>query len=206
MAPSVVEKVFEPFFTTKEVGKGTGLGLAQVWGFAKQSGGHVEIESQIGRGTIVKLYIPESSEPAKADQSHVSNDEPGGAETILVVEDDDNVRNIVVETLSELGYHLVVARDGPEALAALRIEGQIDLLFTDQVMPNGITGLELAHQARVLRPGIKVLLCSGYAKRIATMNGEERFPLIAKPYRRADLARKLRSVLEESALSGQSLP
>ena len=134
-----------------------------------------------------------------SDIKRIDADEPGGSEAILVVEDDENVRTIVVEMLSDLGYRIMVARDGKEALEVLSSDAPIDLLFTDQIMPNGISGLELAHHAGRLKPGIKVLLCSGYARAVkGDGGGDEVFPVIAKPYRSADLAQKVRTILGQT--------
>ncbi len=145
MDPETLDKVFEPFFTTKPVGKGTGLGLSQVYGFVKQSGGHVKIYSEPGRGTTVRLHLPRylGEEDAPSDE-----DEPlapeGESETILIVEDDEDVRSYSVESLRELGYRVLEAHDGPAALRILERDQAIDLLFTDVVLPNGLTGAQIA--------------------------------------------------------------
>jgi CheY-like chemotaxis protein len=199
MAPETMERIFEPFYTTKEVGKGSGLGLAQVWGFVTQTGGRVGVESALGSGTTFTLLLP----LAETDQAVVPKVEPPsplkrGAERILVVEDDDDVRAMTAATLEELGYRTVIARDGPEALAALGKEPDVDLLFSDYVMP-GMSGAELARTAQERCPGLKVLLTSGYAKHAQLGDGTsaDGFPLLPKPYRAEELAAKIRVVLDE---------
>jgi PAS domain S-box-containing protein len=198
MSADVVERAFEPFFTTKEVGKGTGLGLSQVYGFAKQSGGTASIESKIGEGTTVRIYLPRGSGQAKSAtvvREGLGETSFAGA-TILVVEDDPDVREMVVGTLSDLGYRILVATNGPEALATLNRDRSVDLLFTDIVMPAGMSGAELARRAARLRPDLKVLLSSGYARE-ANQSHSARldFPFIAKPYRPAALGKKVEEVL-----------
>jgi PAS domain S-box-containing protein len=203
IAPDVLDKVFEPFFTTKEIGKGSGLGLSQVYGFTRQSGGHVAIDSEVGGGTTIKLYLPLSGEAPDADADVQDREARGGAETILIVEDDADVQDVAIDALDSLGYRTVLARDGRDALAVLRSRDDIDLLFTDQVMPGGLSGTELAREARALRPTLAVLLTSGYAKQVAT-NGRraQGFPMIAKPYRRADLAAGVRAALHRRGANG----
>jgi signal transduction histidine kinase/CheY-like chemotaxis protein len=200
MSPETIERIFEPFYTTKEVGKGSGLGLAQVWGFITQSGGRVGVDSALGRGTTFTLLLP-LTETAPAAAPKVEAPPPlerGGAETILVVEDDNDVRAMTAATLEELGYKTVIACDGPEALAALDKNEVIDLLFSDYVMP-GMSGAELARAAQEQRPGLKVLLTSGYAKHAALRDGNsaDGFPLLAKPYRVDELAAKIRAILAQ---------
>jgi PAS domain S-box-containing protein len=198
MTADVLERAFEPFYTTKEVGKGTGLGLSQVYGFAKQSGGDARIESTAGKGTTVRIYIPRADRQAAAravlrDGLHET---PPAAATILVVEDDPDVRDMIVGILSDLGYQTLVATNGPEALAILNDGHSVDLLFTDIVMPAGMSGTDLARQASRLRPDLKVLLSSGYtreANQWRSARGD--FPFIAKPYRPTTLGKKLEEVL-----------
>ena len=199
MIAEVASRAFEPFFTTKEVGKGTGLGLSMVYGFAKQSGGAMQIHSEPGHGTVVKLFFPrvgtarQSTAPS-ADRVAT----PTGSETILVVEDNDLVRNYVDKELKELGYRVITTRNAPEALAVLREPREIDLLFTDVVMPGGMFGPELAKQAVRLRPGLEVLFTSGYTENpvqpLDGLDGNAR--ILNKPYRRTDLALMLRTVLK----------
>ena len=196
--PEVLERVFEPFFTTKEVGKGSGLGLSQVYGFVRQSGGFVTAESKLGAGTRFLLYLPASLEtpaerPVTAEPQAAAR---GRSERILVVEDDEPVLALTVEMLGGLGYRITTARDAPSALQVLKGDEPFDLLFSDVVMPGGISGVQLAHMARELRPGLKVLLTSGYVGEAG--QGEE-FDLMDKPYERTALANKLRELLDAPA-------
>ncbi len=201
MTAEVLERAFEPFYTTKEVGKGTGLGLSQVYGFAKQSGGAARLESRVGKGTTVRIYLPRAEGQAAAGavlHEALAKTPPAGA-TILVVEDDPDVREMIVGILSDLGYQTLVATNGPEALAILDRDHSVALLFTDIVMPAGMSGTDLARQASRLRPDLKVLLSSGYAREAnqwRSAHGD--FPFIAKPYRPAALGQKLEEVLAGS--------
>jgi CheY-like chemotaxis protein len=199
MIAEVASRAFEPFFTTKEVGKGTGLGLSMVYGFAKQSGGTMQIRSEPRHGTVVKLFFPRVGAPRKNDAPSADRvATPTGSETILVVEDNDLVRSYVEKELKELGYRVIATRNGPEALAILREPREIDLLFTDVVMPGGMFGPELAKQATLLRPGLEVLFTSGYTEDpvqpLDGLGGAAR--ILHKPYRRNDLALMLRTVLK----------
>jgi CheY-like chemotaxis protein len=195
-----LSRIFEPFFTTKEVGKGTGLGLSQVYGFVTQSGGHAAIDSKLGAGTTVTLYLPVVSPAATGLQTTRPDAVRAPAGRILVVEDDPEVLDVTVELLRGFGYEVLTAPDGPSALAVLRRDAEIDVLFTDIVMPRGINGVELAREARRLRPNVRVLLASGYPAAVlradhgASDDGE--FAFLGKPYRRAELADKLRTLQE----------
>jgi len=207
MTADVLERAFEPFYTTKEVGKGTGLGLSQVYGFAKQSGGGTRIESQVGKGTTVRIYLPRANGQAVAGAaSHEAlHKTPPAAATILVVEDDPDVREIIVGILSGLGYRTLVATNGPEALAILNRDHRVDLLFADIVMPAGMSGTELARQASRLRPDLKVLLSSGYTREANPWRSARvEFPFIAKPYRPTTLGKKLEEVLAGGPLQTAS--
>jgi len=199
MADEVRRRVFEPFFTTKDVGKGSGLGLSQVYGFVRQSGGHVSVESEPGVGSVFRLHLPASAEaPAAAPPAASRAPAVGGSEKVLVVEDDPAVLSLTVEMLEALGYAVVTAADAAEAKAKLEADPAIQLLFSDVVMPGGVNGVQLARQARDLRPDIQVLLTSGFVGE----NGQapiHEFPLIDKPYERAALAAKLREVLDQGA-------
>jgi PAS domain S-box-containing protein len=199
MSEEVLARAFEPFFTTKEPGKGTGLGLSQVYGFARQAGGTARIESRRGAGTTVRLYLPRSEGEIRNERSLNDLKRTANASaTILVVEDDADVRHMVTELLSQLGYSILVATNGAEALAVLRQENAIDLLFTDIVMPADMSGVELARRARNLHPGLKVLLSSGHAgDEIKSHLLRGRFSFISKPYGTAALAAKLEEVLAE---------
>jgi signal transduction histidine kinase/CheY-like chemotaxis protein len=196
--PSILPHVFEPFFTTKDVGRGSGLGLSQVYGFAEQSGGHVKIYSEVGIGTTVKLYLPKASERliAGEKQQLIPLRSADGGETVLVVEDDEAVLAMAIESLTDLGYRVLVAHDSQEALAIVKGSERIDILFSDIVMPGGVNGAQLAVEARRLRPDIKVLLTSGYTA--AALSNErglpKELPILSKPYRRDELAAQLRVI------------
>jgi len=200
MPPEVAERVFEPFFTTKEVGRGTGLGLSMVYGFIKQSRGHVKIYSEVGHGTSVKLYLPRAAgaEVKSPDNAAPAAARARGHETVLVVEDSNAVRKVAVNMLRGLGYRVREAEDGKAALAVLQQGGEIDLLFTDLVMPNGIDGQELLVMARGQRPRLKALFTSGYSEHFLKARGDtdESVPLIGKPYRAHQLAEAVRRVLD----------
>ncbi len=200
MTPAVLARAFDPFFTTKEVGKGSGLGLSQVYGFAKTAGGHVKIDSELGLGTIVKLYLPQSADrviSSELETEPVSLQAASGRGTILVVEDDEEVLAVTAESLRELGYQVVTAVGGAQALEILTGGQPIDILLSDVIMPGGINGAQLAVRARHVRPELKVLLTSGYTA--AALNREHGLPdnldIVGKPYRREELAKKLRLVI-----------
>jgi PAS domain S-box-containing protein len=199
MGPDVLNRVMEPFFTTKEVGRGTGLGLAMVYGFAKQSGGAVRIYSEVGHGTTVRLYFPaiEDEDRLLPGAPSPRGDRPGH-ETVLVVEDRPDVRELARTILEDFGYRVLQAADGREALELLDREDNVDLLFTDLIMPGGINGVMLAREARKRQPRLKVLLTTGYAEASLerTDAGGAEFDVINKPYRRMELARRVRGVLD----------
>ncbi|HLH88958.1 MAG TPA: MASE4 domain-containing protein [Xanthobacteraceae bacterium] len=196
---ALLDKVLEPFFTTKEVGKGTGLGLSMVYGFVKQSGGHIKIYSEEGHGTSIKLYLPRASGQALplAEAAPLAAQE-GRHERILVVEDDRMVREHVVGQLTSLGYTTLAAADAAAALALLDDGAEPDLLFTDVIMPGGVNGRVLAEQALRRRPGLKVLFTSGYTETAIVHHGrlDPGVLLLAKPYRKVDLARMVRRALD----------
>jgi PAS domain S-box-containing protein len=200
MDPETVARAFEPFFTTKEVGKGTGLGLSMVYGFVKQSGGHVKVYSEPGEGTTVKVYLPRLIGAAAEEEEAASSMAPEGTrdEIILVCEDDDDVRAYSVEVLRELGYRVLESHDGASALRLLEREGRIDLLFTDVVLPGGMTGAVLAERARAIRPDLKVLFTTGYARNAIVHHGrlDHGVELITKPFAYADLAARVRDLLD----------
>ncbi|WNG28772.1 PAS domain S-box protein [Cystobacter fuscus] len=199
MPPEVIERAFEPFFTTKPEGRGTGLGLSMVYGFVKQSGGHVKIYSEVGHGTTLKIYLPRAFQAEMPLEELPEGPVEGGTETILVVEDDAEVRATVVEILTDLGYRVLKAADGQGALAIIQSGLPVDLLFTDVVMPGPVRSSDLARQAKTLQPGIAVLFTSGYTEN-AIVHGGRLDPgvhLLSKPHRREDLARKLRQLLNQ---------
>ncbi|MEJ7934375.1 CHASE3 domain-containing protein [Sphingobium sp. AN558] len=206
MPPDVVDRAFDPFFTTKGVGKGTGLGLSQVFGFVKQSNGHVKIYSEPGQGTIIKVYLPrhygEEAGIGYSTPTVASLPRAQGEEIILVVEDEDRVRHMSVDALRELGYTIVQASDGEQALGLLTIQPRIDLLFTDVIMP-GITGKVLADRAREGRPDLKVLYTTGYTRNAIVHNGmlDPGVAFLAKPFTLDQLAIKVRQVLDEAQVS-----
>jgi signal transduction histidine kinase/CheY-like chemotaxis protein len=197
MSPEVAARAFEPFFTTKDVGKGTGLGLSMVYGFAQQSGGSMKIDSRPGHGTAVTLFFPRVGTPDVTGAKLLDPiATPTGSETILLVEDNDMVRGYMENELKALGYRVIVTLNGPAALEVLRRPGQIDLLFTDVVMPGGLFGPQLAKEASRLRPGLKVLFTSGYSEHPVTSAERPDARILNKPFRRHDLALMLRSVLQ----------
>jgi signal transduction histidine kinase/HAMP domain-containing protein len=200
MPPEVRDRVFEPFFTTKEVGKGTGLGLSMVYGFVRQSGGHVAVESAPDAGTTVALYLPKATQKPDAEVEAIQTQAiPGGSERILVVEDNEDILEVTSAMLTTFGYRVLCARNGAEAIQMLQSGQEFELLFSDVVMPNGMSGVELAREARRLSTGIKILLTSGYAGNVLERHGAvDEFPIIDKPFRLADLARRLRSILHEA--------
>ncbi len=197
MTADVAARAFEPFFTTKEVGKGTGLGLSMVYGFAQQSGGSMKIDSMPGRGTAITLFFPRVG-PSEVTGSKPIDPiaAPAGNETILLVEDDDMVRSYVEKELRALGYRVIVTPNGPAALEVLRQPGQIDLLFSDVVMPGGLSGLQLAEEAGRLRPELRILFTSGYNEHPVGWADRPGARILHKPFRRHDLALMLRSVLQ----------
>jgi CheY-like chemotaxis protein len=196
MPAEVRDKAFEPFFTTKDVGKGSGLGLSMVYGFVKQSGGHIKIYSEQGHGTTIRLYLP----PARGDADAATSaavSVAGGHETIMVVEDDALVRGFVVAQLHALGYKTIDAADSRAAMAHVERGTSFDLLFTDVIMPGGMTGRQLADAIIKRRPGIKVLYTSGYTDNAIVHHGrlDEGVLLLTKPYRKTQLAQMVRRAL-----------
>ncbi len=196
MPAEVQQQAFEPFFTTKEVGKGSGLGLSMVYGFVKQSGGHIKIYSEEGHGTTIKLYLPPGEGMAEVAPTTTPQAE-GGAETIFVVEDDPLVRNFVTVQLQSLGYRTVAAPDSKAALELIQAGQPFDLLFTDVVIPGGMSGRALADKVATIRPGVKVLYTSGYTDNAIVHHGklDDGVMLLTKPYRRNQLAEMIRKAL-----------
>ena len=199
--PDILERVYEPFFTTKAEDKGTGLGLAMVYGFLKQSGGHVKIYSEVGAGTTVKLYFPREVASEDTLVGAPSGEVKGGEETVLVVEDDDEVREVAVSMLTELGYRVVKARDAASALVVVDSGIPIDLIFTDVMMPGTLRSPDLARKAKERLPNVAVLFTSGYTQNAIVHGGrlDPGVELLAKPYTREALARKIRHVLANQA-------
>jgi len=201
IAPENLSRVFEPFFTTRASSKGSGLGLSMVHGFVKQSRGHIELYSEPGEGTTVKLYMPRATTAAPAPAQAPTTTAGGGGETVLLVEDDTLVRQYASSQLQELGYQVLTAGSGPEAMELLDAQYDIDLLFTDVIMPGGMSGRDVAEEARRRRPGLRILFTSGYAENAIVHHGrlEPGMRLLGKPYRRSELARAVRQALEAAA-------
>jgi PAS domain S-box-containing protein len=200
MSPETAAQAFEPFFTTKEIGQGTGLGLSQVYGFIKQSGGHVKIYSEAGEGTTVKLYLPRhrGAEGAIDERTETAGIPRGHGEMVLIVEDDPDVRDYTVEMVGDLGYSVLSAPDGASALRLLDSNREITLLFTDVGLPGGTNGRQLAEQALRRRPKLKVLYTTGYARNAIVHQGrlDPGVTVVFKPFTYSDLATKLRQVLD----------
>jgi signal transduction histidine kinase len=197
MTPEVRDRVFEPFFTTKELGKGTGLGLSMVYGFVRQSGGHVAIESAVGVGTTVSLYLPQAAQlPDVEEDTAEQQSIHARSERLLLVEDDESLLHVTTEILTDFGYQVVSARNGVEAIEILERGDNFDLMLSDVVMPFGLSGVELGRKARQLSKGIKVLLTSGHTGDVLERHGAAgEFPIIDKPFRRLDLTKRLQSLV-----------
>jgi signal transduction histidine kinase/CheY-like chemotaxis protein len=208
MSPETLGRVYEPFFTTKEVGKGTGLGLSQVYGFVQQSGGSISIGSELGRGTRVSIFLPRSSEAITAEGGDPLAAMPraGRPATILIVEDDPEVRKTSIAMLHELGHQILIARNAAEALALLQAGNPIDILFTDVVMPGGMSGVELANQALARSPALKVLITTGYPGHAELLRSD--FAVLPKPFTRVDLELLIRSLIDRpgQASDGSASP
>jgi CheY-like chemotaxis protein len=206
MPKEIVDKATEPFFTTKPAGEGTGLGLSQVYGFVRQSGGHLRIYSETGQGTTIRLYLPRciSSGPELAPSNASQDQRPqeGSGETILVVEDDPNVRAYVVEALSSVGYCVVEAVDAEAALTLLASNTKVQLMLTDVVMP-GMNGRALADAVRQSHPSVKTLFMTGYSRNAIVHQGrlDPGVSLIQKPFSQASLAARIRSMLDAQPAS-----
>jgi signal transduction histidine kinase/ActR/RegA family two-component response regulator len=202
MPPEVIARAFDPFFTTKPLGQGTGLGLSMIYGFAKQSEGHARIESEVGKGTAIKIYLPRHHGDAAsvAGPAVAAEMQRGTGETILVVEDEHVVRELIAEVLQELGYLVLQAVDGPAGLRILRTSRRIDLLVTDVGLP-GLNGRQLADQARETRPALKVLFITGYAETAASASGflDTGMAMITKPFPMETLVARIRAMIEDTA-------
>jgi len=199
MSPDIVERAFEPFFTTKETGKGSGLGLSMVFGFVKQSNGHIKIYSELGRGTAVKIYLPLQASISGEQPVVEARPAPSGGETILLVEDDAQVRNVVHGMLTRLGYKVILADSGASALSTLKV-ARVDMILSDVVLDAQMSGPELIVAVRRLEPEMKALFMSGYPRGAAHHNGglHNTAPLLQKPFRAADLATKIREILDKA--------
>jgi len=205
MPPDIIGRIFEPFFTTKERGKGTGLGLSMVFGFIKQSGGHIDVSSEPAKGTAFRLFLPRGRETQHVARSGASEAAVphGQGETVLVVDDNHKIRSVVAKQLTQLGYRVVEAENAVAALALLETPERVHLLFTDVVMPGGMDGFDLARTASERRPSLKILLTSGFPEGYGeTKNLRSGFRLLAKPYRRLDLARAVRETLDGADQAG----
>jgi PAS domain S-box-containing protein len=209
MTPDVKAKAFDPFFTTKDVGHGTGLGLSQVYGFVKQSRGHVKIYSEVGEGTTIKLYLPRVHSISAVVEEEAANSLVRGAsnETVLVVEDDADVRSYSCETLAELGYNVLAAENGNVGLGLIDANPEIRVLFTDIGLPGGMNGRQLAEEAKRRKPELKVLFTTGYARNAIVHDGrlDPGVELITKPFTQAALSTKLRDIIDSSRVPGRIL-
>jgi signal transduction histidine kinase len=212
MSEEIASRVFEPFFTTKEVGKGSGLGLSQVYGFVRQSGGEITLHSAPGQGTTFEIRLPTTATTTTAASASRTTDvaddhpAPSGSETILVVEDDPAVLALAVDTLQGFGYRVTTARNAASALRRLRGRQSFDMLFSDVVMPGGVSGIELARRARVLRPDLKILLTSGFVGEEAEAWANE-FPMIDKPYEPSRLVSRVRTAFDgDGPADGREAP
>jgi CheY-like chemotaxis protein/anti-sigma regulatory factor (Ser/Thr protein kinase) len=208
ISPDHLSKVFEPFFTTKSAQTRTGLGLAMIYGFVKQSKGHIRLYSEVGHGTTAKIYLPRmigaaraESVPAAARVESAQSPTARPGEVVLMVEDDEDVLDSTVTLLRELGYSVLAARNGPAALAQLQGSERVDILFTDVVLPQGMNGRALAIEAAALRPTLPVLFTTGYARNAIIHDGrlDPDVQFLAKPYTQQDIAQKLRAVLDAGA-------
>ena len=203
MAPEVLAQVFEPFFTTKGIGEGSGLGLSMVHGFIKQSSGHISVHSREGAGATVKLFIPAYQEAISAAPTVIPTSpaptQKGDAETILIVEDDPDLRSLAVLMITQLGYKTLEAHDAPSAVAILEADGPIDLLFSDVILPGGMSGSDIAARALELHPGVQILFTSGYPENALEHNemDPETIEIIGKPYRQNILAKRIRAILDK---------
>jgi CheY-like chemotaxis protein len=212
MPPEVVAQAFDPFFTTKSEGRGTGLGLAMVHGFATHSGGSARIASEPDKGTTVRLYLPRSAEPTAEQEPRAEDDAAGDqatpGQTVLVLEDDPTIRLLTVELLEELGYRALSAQDGSSALAILDTDARVDLLLSDVGLPRGMNGRQVAAAARKSRPALKVLFVTGYAD-IERFGGgplDDGMSVLMKPFELSALARRIKGVLDGKNAPESELP
>jgi CheY-like chemotaxis protein len=198
MSAEIAARAFDPFFTTKPIGQGTGLGLSMIYGFTRQSNGHATIDSKLGQGTSVKLYLPRHHGDVAAEQASAVKavEHAATGETVLVVEDEPVVRGVILEMLAEQGYRTLEAVDGPSGLRILRANERIDLLVTDVGLP-GMNGRQLADQARETRPGLKILFITGYAESVAIADGflQPGMEMITKPFDLENLSQRIRKMV-----------
>jgi CheY-like chemotaxis protein len=206
MTAEIAARAFDPFFSTKEIGKGSGLGLSMVYGFVKQSGGHTELDSVEGEGSRFRIYLPRVRAvrlpAADTDTPDTVAEMPSRGESVLVVEDDADVRSLTAAQLTGLGYAVIEAPDADEAMSFLGSTDRIDLLLTDVVLPGIMSGMELAVEARRRRPDVKVVYMSGYAEDVLARDDElnDGIELLQKPFRKVDLAQKVHSALHGTAV------
>jgi CheY-like chemotaxis protein len=202
MTPDVVAKAFEPFFTTKPLGQGTGLGLSMIYGFARQSGGHVRIYSEVGQGTTMCIYLPRHAGDAPSEDEarpRASSEPAGEGEVVLLVDDDPTIRMLAGEVLTDAGYAVIEAPDGPSGLRILESNAKIDLLITDVGLPGGLNGRQVADAARTSRPDLKVLFITGYAENAVVGGGRlaKGMFLLSKPFEMEMLAARIQEILRQ---------
>jgi CheY-like chemotaxis protein len=198
MSPEVAEHAFEPFYTTKAAGRGSGVGLSMVYGFAKQSGGHVSLDSELGRGTTVRLYLPRTEDAATGEVAPAGDEVPRGAgETVLLIEDDEDVRTLTVEMLERLGYRVIDVADAADGRTVLDGGEPVDLILSDVVLPGGLSGARFAQEVRARDPGLPIILVSGYAAEAAQADdfSASDWVLLNKPFKTGLLAKALRKAL-----------
>jgi CheY-like chemotaxis protein len=202
MSPEVVARAFDPFFTTKPMGQGTGLGLSMIYGFVRQSGGQVRIDSTTGAGTTVQLFLPRHRGAVIEDGSQPASDNSpraGSGETVLIVDDEPSIRMLVVETLEDLGYAAIEAADAKAGLQILQSNVRVDLLISDVGLPGGMNGRQMADAARIVRPGLKVLFITGYAENAAVGGGQldPGMHILTKPFALEKLASRIKAIITD---------
>jgi CheY-like chemotaxis protein len=199
MTADVIEKIFDPFYTTKPLGQGTGLGLSMIYGFVRQSGGQVRVYSEVGKGTTMSLYFPRLvGELSDEERSEDLSIDRGTGETVLVIDDEPAIRMVIAEVLTEVGYRVIEAGDGPAGLRIIQAGGRIDLLITDVGLPNGLNGRQVADAARSVNPRLKVLFITRFAENAAIGNGhlDSGMTVSTKPFVNTVLANKVRQLID----------